>query len=129
MKLELNQREIEAIILDCFCNGGVSELWSSGVYYTYNKKEYEKFAVAGYSYEDNLISLLKGGGEIEFIDEEGGGDTVSLTMELATSRLKNITDEVVIQSVRNMDENDYQADAWDGYNVIQYILYGEIIFG
>jgi len=129
MKLQLTQTEIEAVLLDCFCNGGISELYHSGVEMEIDDNQYQKYQEKGNSYEDNLLNILKGGGKIEFVDVEGGDESVFLTMELAQQRLSDITDEDVIASVGKMDENNYQADAWDGYNVIQYILYGEIIFG
>ncbi len=129
MKLQLEQKEIEAVLLDCFCNGGLSELYSSGIDYVYNKPKYKEFAVDSQSYEDNLINLLKGGGRLKFVDMEDEDNTVFLTMELAQERLTNIENKIVIESILKMDENDYSADAWDGYNVLQYILYNDIIFG
>lgn len=129
MKLQLEQKEIEAVLLDCFCNGGLSELYSSEIDYTYNKAKYKEFAIANESYEDNLINLLKGGGRLKFVDVEDEDNTVFLTMELAQERLTNIENITVIESILKMDEYNYNADAWDGYNVIQYLLYNEIIFG
>lgn len=129
MKLVLEQKEIYAVLLDCFCNGGLSELYSSGIDYCYNKPKYEKFRVSGVSYEDNLINLLKGGGRLKFIDMEDEDNVVFLTMELAQERLTNIENKTVIESILKMDEYSYSADAWDGYNVIQYLLYNDIIFG
>ena len=52
MKLQLEQKEIEAVLLDCFCNGGLSELYQSGITFVVNQAKYQKFAVSGYSYED-----------------------------------------------------------------------------
>lgn len=130
MKLQLEQKEIEAVLLDCFCNGGLSELYHSGIDYTYNKAKYDKFRVDGHFYEDNLINLLKGGGRLKFIDMEDEDNTVFLTMELAQERLTNIENKTVIESIlKIVDEDNYNADAWDGYNVIQYLLYNDIIFG
>ena len=130
MKLNLEQKEIEAVLLDCFCNGGLSELYQSDIDYTYNKAKYEKFAVSGYSYEDNLINLLKGGGRLKFVDMEDEDNVVFLTMELAQERLTNIENKTVIESIlKIVDEDNYNADAWDEYNVLQYLLYNDIIFG
>ena len=129
MKLQLEQKEIEAVLLDCFCNGGLTELYSSGIDHTYNQAKYEKFAVKGASYEDNLINLLKGSGRLKFVDMEDEDNTVFLTMELAQERLTNIENKTVIESILKVDEYSYNADAWDGYNVLQYLLYNDIIFG
>lgn len=130
MKLQLEQKEIEAVLLDCFCNGGLSELYHSDIDYCYNHKKYEKFAVESESYEDNLINLLKGGGRLKFVDMEDEDNVVFLTMELAQKQLSNIENRTVIESVlKIVDEDNYNADAWDGYNVLQYLLYNDIIFG
>jgi hypothetical protein len=129
MKLQLEQKEIEAVLLDCFCSGGLSELNSSGIDYCYNQKNYEKFAISGQYYEDNLINLLKGGGRLKFVDMEDKDNVVFLTMELAQKQLSNIENKTVIESILKMDEDNYNADAWDGYNVLQYLLYNDIIFG
>ncbi len=129
MKIQLEQKEIEAVLLDCFCNGGLSELYQSDIDYTYNKAKYEQFAVENESYEDNLINLLKGGGRLKFVDMEDKDNVVFLTMELAQKQLSNIENKTVIESILKMDEDNYNADAWDGYNVLQYLLYNDIIFG
>ena len=130
MKLQLEQKEIEAVLLDCFCNGGLSALYRSDIDYCYNHKKYEKFAVKGCSYEDNLINLLKGGGRLKFVDMEDEDNVVFLTMELAQERLTNIENKTVIESIlKIVDEDNYNADAWDEYNVLQYLLYNDIIFG
>ena len=130
MKLQLEQKEIEAVLLDCFCNGGLSALCQSGIDYTVNQAKYQKFAIDGYSYEDNLINLLKGGGRLKFVDMEDEDNVVFLTMELAQKQLSNIENKTVIESVlKIVDEDNYNADAWDGYNVLQYLLYNDIIFG
>lgn len=129
MKLNLEQKETEAVLLDCFCNGGLSELYQSGIDYTYNKAKYDKFRIDGCSYEDNLINLLKGGGRLKFVDMEDEDNIVFLTMELAQKQLSNIENKTVIESILKMDEYSYNADAWDGYNVLQYLLYNDIIFG
>ena len=129
MKLQLEQKEIEAVLLDCLCNGGLSELYSSGIDYAYNKAKYKEFAVANESFEDNLINLLKGGGRLKFVDVEGGEEPIFLTMELVQEKLTSIENKTIIESILKMDEYSYNADAWDGYNVLQYLLYNEIIFG
>ena len=128
MKLQLEQKEIETVLLDCFCNGGLSELYQSGIDYVVNSVDYKNFN--GQSYEDNLINLLKGGGRLKFVDQEDEDNTVFLDMGLAQKQLSNIENKTVIESIlKIVDEDSYNADAWDGYNVLQYLLYNDIIFG
>ena len=129
MKLKLTQEEVEAVLLDCFCNGGLDELYSSGVDYSYNKEKYEQFKVVDGCYEDNLISLLKNGGRLKFIDFEGGGDVYFLTMDSAKEKLSEIENVVIIERVQDILSENGAADAFHGWEILQFILFGEIIFG
>lgn len=129
MKLQLTETEIDNVLLDIFSNGGLGELQCSGIDYTYNKDNYQKHKVEGACYEDNLLSLLKNGGRLKFYDMEGGEDTVFLTYTLAKERFSEVTDSERIQDIKDILDEDGNADAWTGYNLIQFLLYGEVIFG
>jgi hypothetical protein len=130
MKLLLTQQEIETVLLDCFCNGGLTELFCSGIDYDYNKAKYEKFRVEGACFEDNLLNLLKGGGRLKFVDVEGGDDeTFFLTMASATEKLGEIEDANIIEKVKDILSENGNADAWHGYEILQFVLFGEIIYG
>ena len=130
MKLILTEQEIETVLLDCFCNGGLSELYSSGIDYAVNKANYKKFAVDNEYYEDNLINLLKGGGRLKFIDfENSDSATFFLTLNLAIEKLTEITDVNIIEKVKDILLENGNVDAWHGYEVLQFILFGEVIYG
>lgn len=130
MKLKLEQQEVEQLLSDIFANGGLEELYQNSVNYFYNEDNYEKFRDKDASYEENLVNLLKGGGRIKFKDFESGVDTVFLTLELATERLNNMTELNRISEVIEILNPDSMGwDAWTCYNLLQYLLYNEVIFG
>jgi hypothetical protein len=129
MILKLTQQEIETVLLDCFCNGGLDELYSSGVDYGYNKEKYEQFKVVNGCYEDNLISLLKNGGRLKFVDYEGDNEVFFLTMKLAQEKLSEIEDVIIIERVQDILSENGAADAFHGWEILQFILFGEIIYG
>lgn len=130
MKLQLTQQEIETVLLDCFCNGALGELYQSGIDYGYNKNNYQKFAIPTESFEDGLISLLKGGGRLKFVDVEGGDDeTFFLTLKSATEKLGEIENANIIQKVQDILTENGKADAWHGYEILQFVLFGEVIYG
>lgn len=130
MKLVLTEQEIETVLLDCFCNGGLSELYSSGIDYAVNKDNYKKFALDNESYEDNLINLLKGGGRIKFVDVEGGdNESFFLTLESAKEKLTEITDVNIIEKVKDILLENGNADAYHGWEILQFVLFGEVIYG
>jgi hypothetical protein len=130
MKLVLTNKDIERVLLLIFCDGGLLELYSSGIDYVYNKPNFEKFKQEGQSYEDNLLNLLKGGGRLKFVDVEGGEEPIFLTLQSATDRLSSVEDVSIIEDIRKLlDEDNVEYDAWTCYNVLQFILYGEVIFG
>ena len=129
MKLNLTQQEIETVLLDCFCNGGLGELYQSGVDYTYNKEKYQQFKVEGACYEDNLLNLLKNGGRLKFVDVEGDNEVFFLTLNSAKEKLTEIEDANIIEKVKDILSENGNADAWHGYEILQFVLFGEIIYG
>jgi hypothetical protein len=102
----------------------------SGISYVYNKANYMKFKKEGNCYEDNLMLLLKGGGRLKFVDYEGGdGEHTFLTLKSATEKLKSISDNNIIEKVKDILSENGNSDAWDCWEILQFILYGEVIYG
>jgi len=129
MKLQLTQQEIETVLLDCFCNGALGELNASGIDYVYNKAKYNEFRVEGACYEDNLLNLLKNGGRLKFVDVEGDNETFFLTLNSAKEKLGEIEDANIIEKVQDILTENGNADAWHGYEILQFVLFGEVIYG
>ncbi len=101
MKLLLSNKEIEKVLLTIFSDGGISELYQSGIVMEVDNDHYEQTRKKGNCYEDNLILYLKKEGVLKFVDEEGGGDEFEhLTLKSAQEKLKKIEDKNVIRQVR-----------------------------
>ena len=126
MKLKLTQPEIKNVIISIFANGGLSYL---NFTIDYDGVTYNKHKVSGACFEDNLYYLLKNGGEIIFIDNDDDDSeyTTRLTMKLINERFKTITDESFIEDVITTVKGE--DDAETGYNLIQWLLFNELIFG
>ncbi len=128
MTLNLNPQEIDQVILSILCNGALSFASQSGLDYNYDRSQYNAHKEGNQCHEDVLLAMLKSGGKIEFIDEEGDGDyNKDLTLALATEKLSDIEQGDIYQNVTNIITGE--GDAEDDYCVLQYILYGEVIFG
>lgn len=126
MKLQLNKEEIKTVILDILCNGGISMLDFLTV--DYSQEHYNKVKSEGDCFEDVLYKILEDGGKLKFIDDEYDGDyDKDLTMDLIEIRLSEIDNsdfiEAVLVSLRG------ESDALTGYELIQWFLYRESIFG
>jgi len=128
MKITLNKEEIQTVLEDALCNGGLSCLGDSGIELDYKKTDYIEHKETGDCYETVLMKMLNNGKALSFIDEECDGEySVDLTLKLATERLTDITDKHLSDTVKRM--LDEESDAEDGYVLIQFILYNEVIFG
>lgn len=128
MKLVLTKVEREQVLLDILANGGISYLDSSGVEMDYSRTHYKGAKKEGDCHEDVLLRIINSGGKLEFVDVECDGEySKTLTKESLKQALTSIEDKDFISYV--LDSLRGQSDAETGYCLIQYILYGEVIFG
>lgn len=127
MKLILTKEEIDKVFLDILCNGGIGYLASSEVEIEYLQEEYKKVKSDGDCYEDVLLKIINSGGKLFFIDTDGGEFSRTLSKESLTEALTNIEDLHFCQLV--LESLNEQSDAETGYNLIQFILYDNLIFG
>lgn len=126
MKIQLNKEEIKTVILDILCNGGISMLDFMTV--SYNQEHYNKVKAKCSSFEDVLYKILEDRGTIIFTDLEYDGEySVDLTMDLINQRLNEI-DSTEFAELITTSLNE-ESDALTGYELIQWFLYGESIFG
>lgn len=126
MKVILNKEEIKTVILDILCNGGISMLDFLTV--DYSQEHYNKVKQPNDCFEDVLYRILEDKGTLKFIDNEYDGDyDKDLTMDLIELRLAELDDanftEDILTSLKG------ESDACTGYNLIQWFLYKEVIFG
>lgn len=127
MKLVLTKEERDSVLLDILCNGGISYLASLEVELEYSPEHYKGAKKEGDCYEDVLLKIINSGGKLEFVDQDGGEFSKTLTKESLKQALTNVEDKQFCQLV--LDSLNEQSDAETGYNLIQFILYGELIFG
>lgn len=128
MKLVLTKVEREQVLLDILANEGINYLANSGVEMGYSRTHYNKVKKEGDCHEDVLLRILNSGGKLEFVDVEDDGDfSRTLTKESLKQAFTDIKDKEFIGYV--LDSLKEQSDAEIGYWLIQYILYGEVVFG
>lgn len=127
MKLVLTKEERDKVLYDILCNGGLSYLRSSDVTLDYSDEHYKGVRKEGDCFEDVLLKIINSGGKLEFIDHDGGEFTRTLTRESLKQALTNVEDKHFCQLV--LESLDEQSDAETGYNLIQFIIYGKLIFG
>jgi len=127
MKLVLTKVEQDKVLLDILCNGAIGFLNSSEITMDYSNELYKSLKQTGDNYEDVLLKIINAGGKLKFIDADSGDYSKNLTKESLNEALTNI---------ENIDFCNYvlaslseQSDAETGFCLIQFILYGELIFG
>jgi hypothetical protein len=135
MQLILSQDELHELIYSALCNGGISELHASGLEIRYSRSEYQdakqklidKDPTKGVCYEEVLMQMLRDGKRVYFKDMEGGEPDAELNFELAAKNLQNNKDAVK-DILSMLDEND-GGDAFTAWNVLQYAMLGELVYG
>jgi hypothetical protein len=130
MKLILEKEEALSIIHSALCNGGLSELMFSGVVlnvsdddYAQAKQELIDGRNSGICMEDVWIQILRSGKPLKFFDEEGGEEQ-EFTLDKAVEEMSK---EEALDVVICIKEE--QDDAYTGADLLQFCLYGEVIFG
>jgi hypothetical protein len=128
MKPELS----ESIFHAALCNGLAYISSGYGLSMKYNKEEYaaakeelkSNHPDGTICYEDVLVQILKSGGTLTLVDEEGGEEYNS------TITLQSVHDLVPRTPLRSLaNYEDGNDDAEDADAVLQTVFYQEIIFG
>jgi len=130
MEIKLTNEESEEYFCNALCNS-LSQLRDYGLTLDYNTKEYKAAAeklkeskTSAVCFEDVLMEILRTGGSISLIDEEGDGEmNSSITIKdvhelVATTPTSYLTDMI--------NEED---DADTGDVLLQTVFYKSIIFG
>ena len=135
MEIKLTPQESEEIFYAALCNAvGTGYMDGYGLELACDRSQYKSSRDHLYHvkpmpehsvcYEDILMQVLRDGGELTFIDHEGGGDmTRSITMADVHERVKHAGAQVLV----NFHEE--QDDAGDADAVLQTVFFEEIIFG
>lgn len=131
MKLILEKEEALAIIHAALCNGGVYELRCSGVELNVSKEDYQQAKqelIDGgktdtICLEDVWTQILRSGKALKFYDNEGE-EGVEFTLDKAIEELSKEDAVEVVLTTKNEED-----DATTGFCLLQFCLYGEVIFG
>lgn len=97
-----------------------------GLFLDYSDKDYNKAKKAFKSdcLERTWINILKSGGTLSILDVDGSGDySVDLTLELLKDNFKSAPLDLVALTLNG--EGDADTDS----QLIQYVLYKEVMFG
>lgn len=124
--VELDENEVFDVIHTILCDGlyGMS---NSGFRLEFDDVDYQvaRAKVSNPCREDVWLQILKDGKSLTFTDLEGKGEyTKKLTLALAIEGLKN---PEIAEEVKEIVDGEYDANTGD--KVIQYILFGEVVFG
>jgi hypothetical protein len=130
MKLILEKEEALSVIHSALCNGGLSELECSGVVINVTKEDYaqakQELIDGGASdicIEDVWAQVLRSGKPLQFFDEEGEEEQ-EFTLDKAIEEMSKEEALDVVNCIR-----EEQDDAFTGWELLQFCLYGEVIFG
>jgi hypothetical protein len=127
MKVILEPKESEEIFYNSLCNGhglahcGLSIDMSDS---DYNRAK-KRLVKRGESIclEDVWMEVLRGGGKLTLVDEDGCEDPVSVTMPLVHERVQTAPIEHLMDAVNGHDDGT-TAEA-----ILQQVFYQDVIFG
>lgn len=130
MRILLEKEEALSMIHSALCNGGLSELRMCGVKLNVGQTDYKEAKEQLLSdgkedicREDVWVQILRSGKALEFLDYEGDEEQ-SFTLEKAIEEMgKEDASEIILTYKEEQD------DAYTAVELLQYCLYGEVIYG
>ena len=129
MKIILENDEKDNLFFLCLADG-LAMLYDNGIVLTFSNSSYEK-AVKSFkekygekelTHEGVLLEMMKIGYDLNFKDYEEDKYNVVLNYE----DMLNAFDKVDTKVLLRMFDEFY--DGYDAFNLLQHILYGELIF-
>lgn len=141
MKLILTDKDVERLVYNAFVDGGLTEFGHSDIELKFFNGDYEKaknILKADTSrtdticYEDVLVQLFRDG-KLVFIDHNDG-KKYEFTPAFVTANLNEVLasetpNEQAMDNVLESLKEDGDADAWTHYNVLQFAIYKELVYG
>lgn len=130
-KITLTNELSEELFYNALCNGLGYMCTGYALSIGYHKQDYKNAKAkltdtsefGGVCYEDVLIQILRDGNTISLIDEEGGEDTVSITLSDVHARVQNTPIDYLMQMINEED------DATTSDVILQTVFLGEIVYG
>jgi hypothetical protein len=135
MELTFNATRDEKLklVYDCLCSG-VPTLAYAGFTLRTKDGQYEtarQNLISGGMAEDRICiedvqtQILRDGGELTFIDTEDGNKRTRLTMELIDQNWPKLSKQS--RNMVNYISENYDAEDTD--NILQVLLFGEVVYG
>lgn len=129
MKIILENNEKDNLFFLCLADGGLAILERNDIILTYSDSSYkkavksfkEKYGEEELTHEGVLLEMMKIGYGLNFKDYEGEYSVV-----LNYDDMLNAFDKVDTKVLLRMFDEFY--DGYDAFNLLQHILYGELIF-
>lgn len=130
MKIILENNEKDNLFFSCLADGGLVMLEENGIILTFSDSSYKK-AVKSFkkkygeeelTHEGVLLEMMKIGYGLNFKDYEADEYNVFLNYDDMLNAFDKVDTKVLL---RMFDEF---CDGYDAFNLLQYILYGELIF-
>jgi len=112
MKLILSQAEKREFLLSILANGGLAELSAGGSEFFYDDKDYRARRKHGDTYEEVLVRMIMAGDEVRIDDKK-----------IDIANLKLVPNDLIMKVINEED------DAWTGYDALQYLAFGELLYG
>ena len=124
MKIVLTHEESEIYFHNALCNG-LDYISGYGIDVNYDATAYKvaRAKLDSPCFEDVLLQLLKDGGTLTIVDNEGGMDEVEITINDVHERVQNTP----FGHLLNMIEEDDDAETADV--ILQTVFYNEVVFG
>ena len=130
MKIILENNEKDNLFFLCLADGGLAILERNDIILTYSDSSYkkavksfkEKYGEEEITHEGVLLEMMKIGYGLNFKDYEEDEYNVVLNYE----DMLNAFDKVDTKVLLRMFDEFY--DGYDAFNLLQHILYGELIF-
>ena len=127
MKIELTNQESETYFHNALCNG-LHYISDYGLELTYGNIDYiaakERLkATTGVCYEDVLMEILKGGGKLVLVDNEGGEDDAVITLQDVHVRVS----KTQMNHLMNMINEGDDAETADV--ILQTVFLNDIVYG
>lgn len=129
MEIKLSKEESEEYFYNALCNDLSHYCNSNGLFVdTFGKYQKVKKELSTETntpcYEDVLMQILRTGGRIHIVDEEGDGDqNVAVTLAMVHERVQLTPVEHLLNMIT---ENDDATTAWV---ILNQVFYNEQIFG
>jgi hypothetical protein len=129
MKIILENNEKDNLFFSCLADGGLVMLEENGIILTFSDSSYkkavksfkEKYGEKEITHEGVLLEMMKIGYGLNFED-----DADEYNVVLNYDDMLNAFDKVDTRVLLRMFDEFY--DGYDAFNLLQCILYGELIF-